>query len=95
MLRSIWIQEGFKGLYRGLSPTILSYLPSWAIYFTVYDGCKRFAMERQHQTVEGPLVHMGSALLAGILSTTAICPLWVIRSEFSVIFRKSIIKEDH
>jgi hypothetical protein len=27
-------------MYRGLGPTILGYLPTWAIYFTVYDGIK-------------------------------------------------------
>jgi solute carrier family 25 folate transporter 32 len=27
-------------LYRGLGPTILGYLPTWAIYFAVYDGIK-------------------------------------------------------
>lgn len=29
-----------RGLYRGLGPTILGYLPTWAIYFAVYDGIK-------------------------------------------------------
>ena len=36
----IWAQDGFKGLYRGLGPTIVGYLPTWAIYFTVYDKVK-------------------------------------------------------
>lgn len=27
-------------MYRGLGPTILGYLPTWAIYFSVYDGIK-------------------------------------------------------
>ncbi|KAF8904134.1 mitochondrial NAD transporter [Gymnopilus junonius] len=32
--------SGIRGLYRGLGPTILGYLPTWAIYFAVYDGIK-------------------------------------------------------
>lgn len=32
--------NGFRGFYRGLGPTILGYLPTWAIYFAVYDGIK-------------------------------------------------------
>ncbi|KAJ3715524.1 mitochondrial NAD transporter [Lentinula raphanica] len=32
--------DGLKGFYRGLGPTILGYLPTWAIYFAVYDGIK-------------------------------------------------------
>jgi solute carrier family 25 folate transporter 32 len=27
----IWTEEGFKGFYRGLGPTIYGYLPTWAI----------------------------------------------------------------
>lgn len=39
-LRSIIVHDGLRGLYRGLGPTILGYLPTWAIYFAVYDGLK-------------------------------------------------------
>lgn len=39
-LKRIRLEEGFRGLYRGLGPTVVGYLPTWAIYFTVYDYCK-------------------------------------------------------
>ncbi|KAF8513758.1 mitochondrial NAD transporter [Gautieria morchelliformis] len=39
-LKTIIKHDGFRGLYRGLGPTILGYLPTWAIYFAVYDGIK-------------------------------------------------------
>lgn len=38
--KRIWQNDGFRGLYRGLGPTIVGYLPTWAIYFTVYDKVK-------------------------------------------------------
>ncbi|PFH53362.1 hypothetical protein AMATHDRAFT_137919 [Amanita thiersii Skay4041] len=38
--RKIFHENGFRGFYRGLGPTILGYLPTWAIYFAVYDGIK-------------------------------------------------------
>lgn len=37
----IWKHQGVRGFYRGLGPTLLGYLPSWGIYFLVYDGAKR------------------------------------------------------
>lgn len=39
-MRSIWGQNGVKGFYRGLGPIVLGYIPTWAIYFSVYDGIK-------------------------------------------------------
>lgn len=38
--RVIWAEEGLKGLYRGLGPIILGYLPTWAVWFTVYGKSK-------------------------------------------------------
>lgn len=39
-IKSIAKHDGLRGFYRGLGPTILGYLPTWAIYFSVYDGIK-------------------------------------------------------
>lgn len=36
----IWRQAGARGFYRGLGPTVGGYLPTWGIYFTVYDLVK-------------------------------------------------------
>lgn len=34
--RLIWRERGLSGMYRGLGPTILTYLPRWSVYFIVY-----------------------------------------------------------
>lgn len=36
----IYRQSGVRGFYRGLGPTVAGYLPTWGIYFTVYDFIK-------------------------------------------------------
>lgn len=41
----IWNQEGLRGLYRGLGPIIMGYLPTWAVWFTVYNKSKLFLGE--------------------------------------------------
>lgn len=40
--RVIWREEGLKGMYRGLGPIILGYLPTWAVWFTVYGKSKAY-----------------------------------------------------
>lgn len=39
-VKTIIHHQGLRGMYRGLGPTVLGYLPTWAIYFAVYDGIK-------------------------------------------------------
>lgn len=36
----IWKEEGIRGMYRGLGPIVLGYLPTWAVWFTVYNESK-------------------------------------------------------
>lgn len=41
----IWRDEGLRGMYRGLGPIILGYLPTWAVWFTVYNKSKTWISE--------------------------------------------------
>lgn len=38
----IWREEGIRGMYRGLGPIIMGYLPTWAVWFTVYNESKEW-----------------------------------------------------
>ncbi|OCH85751.1 mitochondrial NAD transporter [Obba rivulosa] len=50
-VKSILKHDGVRGMYRGLGPTILGYLPTWAIYFAVYDGIKHYFGSRRMDDV--------------------------------------------
>ena len=38
--RVIWRDDGVRGMYRGLGPMLLGYIPTWAVYMSVYDYSK-------------------------------------------------------
>jgi solute carrier family 25 (mitochondrial folate transporter), member 32 len=40
--KTIWQQDGIRGMYRGLGPMLLGYLPTWAVYMTVYDASREY-----------------------------------------------------
>lgn len=40
--KTIWQNQGIRGLYQGLGPMLLGYLPTWAVYLTVYDKSRAF-----------------------------------------------------
>ena len=56
--RTIWKDEGVRGMYRGLGPMLLGYLPTWAVYLTVYDASRPFFEEHSGMSTRSliPLV---------------------------------------
>ncbi|KAI5677433.1 hypothetical protein M9H77_08383 [Catharanthus roseus] len=81
-LQSIVRNEGFRGLYRGLSPTLAALLPNWAVYFTVYGHLKTIL--QAHADDSGQLTvpaNMFAASGAGAATAIATNPLWVVKTR--------------
>lgn len=76
--RVIWHDEGLRGLYRGLGPMLLGYLPTWAVYLTVYENTREFYHEK---TGSWWLARCYSSLTAGACSTVLTNPIWVIKTR--------------
>uniref|UniRef100_A0A7S0WN96 Mitochondrial carrier protein n=1 Tax=Pyramimonas obovata TaxID=1411642 RepID=A0A7S0WN96_9CHLO len=88
-LSTVIKEEGVRGLYRGLTPTLVALLPNWMIYFTVYEGMKkiwlpRAATERGEISHSTSVVHMFSAAAAGAATVLATNPLWVVKTRMQV-----------
>ncbi|KAH0916063.1 hypothetical protein HID58_030509, partial [Brassica napus] len=78
-LQNIVKNEGFRGMYRGLSPTIIALLPNWAVYFSVYGKLKEVL-----QSSDGTLsvgANMVAAAGAGASTSIATNPLWVVKTR--------------
>lgn len=83
-LRQLVGTEGIRGCYRGFPQTLLGYLPTWAIYFTLYEKFKTGISAFSGRKRDSPGVHLISAALAGMINTTITNPLWVVRTRFIV-----------
>ncbi|KAJ6891095.1 hypothetical protein NC651_024566 [Populus alba x Populus x berolinensis] len=80
-LQHIFRTEGFKGLYRGLSPTIMALLPNWAVYFTVYEQLKGILSNEDGDSPLSVGANMVAAAGAGAATSIATNPLWVVKTR--------------
>ncbi|KAJ7548488.1 hypothetical protein O6H91_07G014200 [Diphasiastrum complanatum] len=93
-LRQILKEEGVRGLYRGLSPTMLALLPNWAVYFTAYEQMKRFLYSKGHdhdphnencESLQYHRLTIGENVVAAAVSGAATSlvtnPLWVVKTR--------------
>jgi len=79
-LRSLWINEGLAGCFRGLGPALLTVPTFWAVYWPAYNKGKTFLGENAADMPTWSH-HMASAVGAGAVADTITNPLWVIRTR--------------
>lgn len=80
-MRTIWLEEGLRGFYRGLEPSLLTVPVFWAVYFTTYETIHS-ALKQQDKDNRTRLYHhsvaaAGSALVSDVVTN----PLWVVRTR--------------
>ncbi|CAB3985859.1 solute carrier family 25 member 36-A-like [Paramuricea clavata] len=76
--------EGMKSLFRGLGPNLVGVAPSRAIYFTAYAKTKSLLNNSGLVKRDSSYVHMLSGLSAGVTSTTATSPIWVVKTRLQL-----------
>jgi len=77
--RTIWAEEGIRGYYKGLTPTLMALIPNWSIYFFAYNLFKQKAIESGLK--ENSALHMVTAMSAGAITDVCVNPLWVIKTR--------------
>ncbi|KAK2844158.1 hypothetical protein Q5P01_010817 [Channa striata] len=79
-MKSIWQQEGLRGLYQGVTPNVWGAGASWGLYFFFYNAIKGYTKEGR-QTELSAAEHLVSAAEAGILTLTLTNPIWVTKTR--------------
>lgn len=86
ILRSIHVYEGWRGLFKGLGPNLIGVVPSRAINFYVYGNGKHLISEHfGYDPAHSPAsVHLTAAAVAGIATSTATNPIWVVKTRLQL-----------
>lgn len=78
---TIYMQEGFRGLYKGVLPNICGAGSAWGLYFFFYNAIKHFIQGGNVNTQLGPGYHLMAATQAGFTTLLITNPLWVVKTR--------------
>jgi solute carrier family 25 protein 33/36 len=81
---SIYYTEGWRGFFRGLGPSLSGVVPATAIKFYVYGNCKRLGARMLNCKEDAAVVHAQAAIAAGIATSTATNPIWLIKTRLQL-----------
>lgn len=86
VFRKIYLQEGVRGLYRGLSGSVVAAGASWSSFRFIYDYIRTHHTigqlnESGEPTFESNLV---ASTLSGAICTVLVHPLWYIKTRLEL-----------
>lgn len=79
-MKSVWQQEGLRGLYQGVTPNVWGAGASWGLYFFFYNAIKGYTKEGRQSELSAA-EHLVSAAEAGVLTLTLTNPIWVTKTR--------------
>ncbi|CAG7955035.1 unnamed protein product [Penicillium salamii] len=84
IISSIYRAEGWRAFFRGLGPSVAGVVPATAIKFYVYGNCKHIGAKLLGRAEDSPLVHAQAAICAGLATSTATNPIWLIKTRLQL-----------
>ncbi|KAI1276363.1 mitochondrial carrier domain-containing protein [Xylaria sp. FL0933] len=84
ILRDVYRIEGWRALFKGLGPNLIGVIPARSINFYVYPMGKRTYSEWTGLEPTNPVVHLASAITAGIATGTATNPIWLVKTRLQL-----------
>ncbi len=84
ILASIRHTEGWRGLFRGLGPSLTGVVPASAIKFWTYGNCKRLLCDGMGWHPDTVTVQAVSASSAGMATALATKPIWLVKTRLQL-----------
>jgi len=89
LCQSVYKKQGVRGLYTGVSPSVIGAGLSWGLYFLFYDAMKNYFkggdQDRECSTIE--LLTAGCVSGAGVLTVTN--PIWVAKTRMCLQYENT------
>lgn len=77
---TIWREEGVRGLYKGIEPSLITIPLFWAMYFPLYSKINS-VLETTSLRERPAMQHCFSAIGAALISDCVSNPFWVVRTR--------------
>lgn len=76
--------EGTRALFKGLGPNLVGVIPARAINFYTYGNGKHLIAKHLNHGQESAWVHLLAAATAGVVTSTATNPIWLIKTRLQL-----------
>ncbi|KLU90521.1 mitochondrial carrier protein RIM2, partial [Magnaporthiopsis poae ATCC 64411] len=85
ILGAVYQQEGPRALFKGLGPNLIGVVPARSIQFFTYGNTKQLLTTHvNHGREAGWVIHLVSAIAAGVVTSTATNPIWLIKTRLQL-----------
>ncbi|OTB07353.1 hypothetical protein M426DRAFT_318045 [Hypoxylon sp. CI-4A] len=84
ILRDVHRLEGWRALFKGLGPNLIGVVPARSINFYAYGTGKRAYSQWTGSSPDNPVIHLASAVTAGIATGTATNPIWLVKTRLQL-----------
>lgn len=84
IIRTIYSEEGMRGVFRGVGPALLTVPLFWGVYWPIYDRTKEH-IKNTFPAWSQPVMHFVSAVSAGIVGDVITNPFWVTRTRIQTL----------
>lgn len=84
ILGSVHRIEGWRALFKGLGPNLIGVVPARSINFFVVGNGKRIIADYGNNGEESAWVVLCAAAMAGIVTSTATNPIWLIKTRLQL-----------
>lgn len=84
IIGSVYRTEGFRALFKGLGPNLVGVIPARSINFFTYGITKQFLSKNFNNNNEATWIQLISAGCAGIATSTATNPIWLVKTRMQL-----------